>query len=301
MNIDNKTFESLIEESQDLHVDAMRDIRATLPALEEIREERRGEVDTDEIDRFNTNRRRLLSTAGIGAGGLAARGLLYGGLGTLFTGLMAKPAYADKPLDIQILQTASSLERLAINTYGVALGQGPQGANAPAAQAVAGINVASAKEVVAKFAMTTQSQHDEHRKAFQAQTTALGGKVQDAPNPKFAPAVAAADLSTPVKLVEFAAMLEKVATDTYLIDLTMLEDMRSKEIMTSVMGVEAQHLASLRAVGALLSAGAPNLVKIPIGADLAKLPDVAGSVAFPDALEQTDPSLIAEPTTGAVA
>lgn len=301
MKIDNKNFESLIEESQDLHVDAMRDIRETLPALEEIREERRGEVDTDEIDRYNATRRRLLTTAGVGAGGLAARGLLYGGLGTLFTGLMAKPAYADKPLDIQILQTASSLERLAVNTYGVALGQSPQGANAPAAKAVAGINVASAKDVITKFAMTTQSQHDEHLKAFQAQTTALGGKKQDEPNPKFAPVVASADLSTPLKLVEFAATLEKVATDTYLIDLGLLQDIRSKEIMVSVMGVEAQHLAALRAVGALLGADAPQLIKIPIGADLAKLPDVAGSVAFPDALEQTDPQLIAEPTTGAVA
>ena len=74
-------------------------------------------------------------------------------------------------------------------------------------------------------------------------------------------------------------LMEKVATDTYLMDLTMLEDMKSKIVMSSVMGVEAQHLATLRAVGALLTGGAPELIKVPIGADLAKLPAAAGSVA----------------------
>lgn len=302
MKIDDRKLNALMEESQDLHIDAMRDIKATLPALEEIREERKGEVDTDEIDRFNANRRGLLTKMGWGAGGLAARGLAVGSLGTLFTGLLARPAAADTPLDIQILQTASSLEALAVFTYGVALGQGPEKANAAAAKAVAGISVASAKDVVAKFAMTTQMQHSEHKLAFQAQTEKLGGKKQDSPNAKFLPVVAGADLSTPLKLVEFAATLEKVATDTYLLNLSLLDDVKSKEIMASVMGVEAQHVASLLAVGALLKGGAPELIKIPLGADLAKLPAAAGSVAFPDALEKINGAeLIAEPKSGAVA
>ncbi len=91
-----------------------------------------------------------------------------------------------------------------------------------------------------------------------------------------------------------------MATDTYLVDLTMFEDMKSKVIMGSVMGVEAQHLATLRAVGALLEGGAPQLIKIPIGADLTKLPAAAGNVAFPDAFEQTQPDLVAAPESGAV-
>jgi hypothetical protein len=53
-------------------------------------------------------------------------------------------------------------------------------------------------------------------------------------------------------------------------------------------------------VGALLTGGAPELIKVPIGADLAKLPAAAGSVAFPDALEQTDPMLLAAADSGAV-
>lgn len=285
MALDDRTFHDLITESQDLHVDAMRQIKQTLPALEEVREERRGqEIDTDEIARFNDGRRQMLARLGYGT---AAVGLLTGGFGAMFAGLLATPAHADETLDVQILQTASSLERLAVNTYGTAL-------TLPF--------IKNGNPVVVKFAQTTMKQHDEHRQAFQSQTTALGGKPQDAPNPKFLQVVAKAKpgLKAPADVVTLAMSLEKVATDTYLLDLTMFQDMRSKEIMGSVMGVEAQHLATLRAVGALLAGGAPNLIKIPIGADLAKLPAAAGSVAFPNALEQTQDDLIASPSSGAI-
>lgn len=285
MAVDDRAFQELIAESQDLHVDAIRQMRQTLPALAEIREERRGqEVDTDEVQRFNTGRRQVLARLGYGT---ATVGLLSGGFGAMFAGLLSTPAHADVALDIQILQTASSLERLAVNTYATAL-------TLPF--------IKDGNAVVVKFAETTRQQHDQHRNAFQAQTTALGGKPQDAPNPKFLQVVEAATpgLKGPADVVKLASSLEKVATDTYLVNLSMFSDMKSKEIMGSVMGVEAQHLATLRAVGALLAGGAPQLIKIPLGADLAQLPAVAGSVAFPDALEQTQDDLIAAPTTGAV-
>jgi hypothetical protein len=291
-NIDDRAFRELMTESQDLHVDAMRGIKETIPALEEIREERRRqEIDTDEIDRFNANRRSMLRQLGYGAGGIAGRGLLAGSFGTILSGLMATPARADRNLDVQILQTASSLEKLAVETY-----------NAAASQNLGGVAriPGTAGQVVVQFVMTTMKQHDEHKKGFQAQTTALGGRPQDSPNPKFQAEVTKAvpGFKQPVEVVDFAAVLEKVATDTYLVNLTQLEDMKSKEIMASVMGVEAQHLASLRAVSALLKGGAPQLIKIPIGADLAKLPAAAGSVAFPKAFEEVGP--VAEPETGAV-
>ena len=304
LQLDTTAFKALIEESADLHVDAMKVAEASLPELAQMGDERRGEVDTDQIDRFNEARRRVLSRVGPGARGIAARALLGGGVGGLFAGLLATPARADTALDVQILQTASSLEALAVFTYGVALGEGPDKADAPAAKAVAGITVAGARATVANFATETRRQHAEHKKAFQAQTTALGGKVQDAPNAKFLPVVGGADLSTPAKLVDFAATLEKVATDTYLLNLSMLADTRSKAIMASVMAVESQHLATLRAVGALLAggpAGAP-LITVPFpAADIAKLPAATGSVAFPDSLHRLNGAdLIAEPTSGAV-
>ena len=64
------------------------------------------------------------------------------------------------------------------------------------------------------------------------------------------------------------------------------------------MGVESQHLATLRAVRALLEGGAPQLVKIPIGADAAKLPAAAGSVGFPDTMPDADKA--SPPQEGAV-
>ena len=299
--LDTTTFASLMEESRDLHVDAMRTARDSLPELADIREERKGEIDTEEIDRFNEARRGVLARMGVGASGLAARSLLGGGFGGLFVGLLASPARADQALDVQILQTASSLEALAVATYSVALGEGPDRANAPAAKAVAGITDTGARNTVAAFAKETRRQHDEHKKAFQAQTTTLGGRIQDAPNPKFLPVVTSSDLSTPAKLVDFAATLEKVATDTYLLNLTMLQDQRSKGIMASVMGIEAQHLATLRAVSALLAGGAPQLIDVPFpAASIPRLPAAAGNVATPDALHKVGgPELIAEPTSGA--
>ena len=85
--------------------------------------------------------------------------------------------------------------------------------------------------------------------------------------------------------MKLAAILEQVATETYLNDLANFTDTKARSLVASVMGVECQHLATLRAVGALLEGGAPELLKIPLGAEVAKLPAAAGSVAFPDAFE----------------
>ncbi len=222
-------------------------------------------------------RRRLLSLLSRGAGGAV-----------LGAGLLATPAAAETALDVRILQTASSLEALAVAFYGSV----PEGAGARGAGAT-----------LAAFARDASRQHVEHRRAFQARTTALGGRVQDAPNPKFLPMVAAADLSTPAKLVDVAATIEKVATDTYLLDLSMLADGPSKAIVAGVMAVGAQRLATLRTVSALLAAGAEPLVTFALlTSDLATVPAPVGSVAFPDALHQVGgPELVAEPASGALA
>ena len=313
LKIDTTALIGLVEESRDLHADAMRGVEETLPELAQLAAERKGEVDTDDIDRFNHRRRRVLAGLGGGAGAIAARGVLGGGLGGLLggllAGLLATPARADTALDVQILQTASSLEALAVATYALALGQGPDKLDDSSYKAVAGIPVKSAKDTLVTFATETMRQHLEHKKAFQAQTTALdaNAKVQDAPNPTFLPKVASADLSTPEKLVDFAAVLEKVATDTYLLNLTMLQDTKAKVIMGSVMAVEAQHLATLRAVGALLKGAggappAPQLVNVPFPvADIAKLPKGVATVAFPDAFEKINGADgIADPKSGAL-
>jgi hypothetical protein len=229
-------------------------------------------------------------------------GLLGGYAGAAILG-GAAPAGADTILDVRILQTASSLESLLVLAYGIALGEGPDGPAAPAASALAGVAGAGARSTLAGFVRETRRRHTEHRRMFQARTAALGGRVQDAPNPKFLPLLAAADLSTPARLVDLAATLEKVATDTCLLALAMLTDQPSKALMAGVMAVDAQHLATLRVVGALLAGGAEPLVTFGLpSSELAKVPGPAGSVAFPDALHAVGgPELVAEPASGALA
>jgi hypothetical protein len=281
LNIDDRELTSLIEESQDLQSDAMRQNTAVAADLADVAADRRNvEVDPAEVAEFNEGRRGLISRL---TEGNAGKGLFAGGVGAALVALLAQPAAADKALDVQILQTASSLEVLAVATYGAAL-------TLPFIKA--------GNAVVVKFAQTTMQQHDAHRQAFQAQTMALGGKVQDQPNPKYKPIVDAAvpTLKAPGDVVKLAATLEQVATETYLSDLNQFSDAKSKEVMASVMGVESQHLATLRAVGALLAAGAVDLIAIPV--DASKLPAAAGSVAFPDPFEPI--TMASPPQEGAV-
>lgn len=277
-----------MEESQDLQHDALTAIKQTMPALADLREDRRGqEVNLDEITRFNANRRGWLRKMGVGAGGVTARTLFAGGLGSFLAALVASPARADTPLDIQMLQTAASLENLAVATYGTAL-------TLPF--------IKNGNQVVVKFAETTMMQHAEHGKAFNAQATTLGGQAQDQPNPVFADVVEKAKptLQAPLDVVNLAAKLEEVASDTYLTNIAQFDDVRSREIMGSVLGVEVQHLATLRAVGALLEAGAADLIAIPT--DLSKLPAAAGSVGFKDgAFLEASAETVADPKSGAVA
>lgn len=287
MRIDETALKELITESQDLQSDAVRGAKAGLPELRELRHERGPLLpDPAKIEQYNLGRRSLLKRLGLGAGAVAGTAALGGSFGAAMAAIIAKPVAADTALDIQMLQTASSLERLAVNTYAAAL-------TLPF--------IADGNAVVKAFAETTMSQHDEHRLAFIAQTEALGGVGQDAPNPQFQMVVdqALPTLMAPLDVVGLAAALEEVASDTYLEDLTMFEDVRSKEVMGSVMGVEVQHLAILKAVEALLQGGGEALIAIPT--DLAALPDAAGSVGFPDgAFLTTSPETIAPPASGAV-
>ena len=199
-------------------------------------------------------------------------GLLGGGM-LAGVGARRAPAGADTALDVRILQTASSLEALAEAAY----------ARIPA-------------DALAGFGAGAGRRHGEHKRALQAQTTALGGRVQDAANPTFAPLLAGADP------VAAAATIEKVLVDTYLGNLSLLQDRRSKELVAAAMAVAAQHLAFLRTAGALFAGGTPQLVRIPFpAADLARLPPAAGTVATPDAFHRVSgPELIADPASGAL-
>ena len=263
--IDDRALARLIEESQDLHTDAMVAGRSSLPDLADYASDRRRagiEHDPKVIAEFAESRHNLIRRLAMSVGGVL-------GVGVVSTAFARNAAAADGDIDVMQLQTAVSLELLAVATYEAAL-------TLPF--------IADGNPVIVAFAETTRDQHDEHRQAFSAQTKALDGTDQTETNPKYTPIVedAKPTLMAPLDVVNLAATLEQVATETYLANLSRFTDVTSRVLMASVMGVECQHLATLRAVAALLEGGAPELIAIPLGDGVAQLPAAAGSVAFPE-------------------
>lgn len=267
MSVDERRLGELVDESQDLQSDALRNTRPALDETVELAHER-GAHDVTESRRFADDRRRLVSRGVMGGGALAAAG--FGG--ALLT-LMARPAFADQSMDVQMLQTAASIENLAVATYTAAL-------SLPFAS--------SLPKVVQTFVTTTRQQHTDHGKAFNAAVTRLGGKTQDQPDPVLLDVVnkAKPGLTGPGPLVDLAIQLETGAAETYVADVGAYSDANARKVTASIMGVEAQHVAVLSAVKALVSAGHPEWITLP--PPIAQLPAAAGSVGFPDMFIKTD-------------
>lgn len=243
-NIDSRLLVELTEQSQDLDSDARR---ITCKALSEYSQTRH--------DRLRWGRAGTV-TAVAGAAGLwgAARGAA---------------AAAD---DIMALQTAASIENLAVSVYTTASGLP---------------FIKNGNATVAAFITKTTAQHTAHGQAFNAAATQAGGKAQNAPNPKYAAIVQQAlpTIKTPADVVKLAITLEDVAAQTYTANVSKVTDPQLRKLFGSVAPVEAQHRAVLLAVQALLAGGAPELIAIPT--DVAKLPAAAGSVGFPDSFYPT--------------
>jgi hypothetical protein len=274
--IDERQLHELMEESDDLQSDAMkgasRDLNDYVEAAQEARFEARNDANNDLREKAGIPKSALVAAGAVGAG-LAAWGL-------------ASPAFAaDSMTDVMALQTAASLENLAVATYKTAL-------------TLPFIGGSSANGVVKAFAMKTMAQHTEHGQAFNAAAVKLGGKEQTAPDPKYLPVVTAAvpTLKTAVDVVGLAITLEDVAAQTYVKNVGLVSTKELRQLFASVAGVESQHRAILLAVQALLKGGAPQLIALP--PDAAKLPAAAGSVGFPDAFYAT--SMASPVTEGAV-
>ncbi|MEJ7845551.1 MAG: ferritin-like domain-containing protein [Acidimicrobiales bacterium] len=283
MAIDDQRLGELIVESQDLQADSRLASAQIKPDLVEVGRSRRGRpVDQDQVRAYSTERRRLLRNGGFGLGTLATRGLLGTAFGTAVTGIVAAPVSAQENVDVQILQTAASLENLAVATYGAALT----------------LPFYNENPVVVAFSQTTMEQHAEHGAAFNAAAEDMDAEPQDGTNSVYQPVVDAAmpTLVDYLSVVNLAATLEEVAGDTYLANLSLLQDTELRTLMASVLAVETQHLAVLRAVRALLEGGAPQLIALPT--DVAALPPAAGSVAFPEAFYVAD--MASPPEEGAL-
>jgi hypothetical protein len=264
MDLDDPAFELLIEESRDLHRDAMRDTHATLQEMVDVASEQPPERD-DEHDR---QRRDLLARGVQGGKALAATGL---GAGLL--AMMARPAFADQTADVQMLQTAASIENLAVATYTAALSL-PFAGTLP--------------KVVQTFVSTTRSQHTDHAAAFNAAVKTLGGQEQTQPNPVLLQTVNAAKpkLTNVGAVVALAIQLEQGAAETYVAYTSAYTDKNARNTTASIMGVEAQHVAILNIVHSLIQSNNLDLLTLP--PNLSRFPANGSTVAFPDAFFKTD-------------
>lgn len=272
MSIDDRALGELIEHSRDLQTDAMKRTDEALDKMVEYSHERRARSEYEDEERaFHEDRRRVLRKgAGVGIGGALAAS----GFGAAVLALTSSPAFAQSSdSDIQILQTAASIENLAVATYEAALGLPFAG---------------SLPSVVQTFVTTTKNQHAEHAQAFNAATERLGGQPQTATDPVLQEVVNGAlpGLTGPGPVVQLAITLENGAAETYVKNVGQLKDKDARNVTASIMGVEAQHVSILLAVQALVEGGAPQLITLP--PDLAALPAAAGSVGFPEAFYQTD-------------
>jgi len=276
MSLDERAFAALIEESQDLHSQAMRKTASTLEELVDVGMQSRSK-DPAAFEQAPPALSGDEKASGVNRTALVGGALAATAFTAVLAGLASTPAFASSATDIQILQTAASIENLAVSTYTTAL-------------TLPYIGGSSANPVIKAFATTTLSQHRQHGQAFNSAITALGGKQQTGPDPKYVPVVNSAVAAITkdsasagaLAVVELAMTLENVAAETYVNNCSMLADSNAKAITASIMGVEAQHVAVLAAVKALLSANAPQLIALsPTVVD--SLPAAAGSVGFPNA------------------
>ena len=266
MTLDDRRLGELLEESQDLHSSGMTTTRSALEETVELGLESRARR---EINIDPGARRAFLRK------GLFAAGSL-GGLGAGLFGKAFTMVSADSASDIQMLQTAASIENLAIAVYTKAAGLDP---------AVSG----AANPVVKAFVVMTIQQHNDHLKAFNAASMALGGKAQTAIDQPVYDAVvtpALAKIKGPSDVAGLAYTLEDAAAQTYVVFGSSVDDKNAQAAFASIAPVEAQHASVLLAVKALLDAGAPQLITLP--PDLTKLPGAAGSVGFPKSFYPVD-------------
>jgi len=282
--VDIDQFTELIEESQDLQVDAMRTAQEPLDEIVEAGRERRSTKEYAELVRAEQDRHSAAPWLGAG--------IVAGAAGLVAAS--ASPAFAEANADVMAMQTAASLENLAVFTYKTAL-------TLPYLK-----TSDRAIKTVAAFATITMGQHTEHGKAFNARVVALGGKEQTQTNPKYTPVVKGMVpklvAGGPLDVVGLAITLEDLATSTYVKNIQTVTDPQVRLLFGTIAGVESQHLATLYAVQALLKGGAPQLITVKAtggAVDAAKLPAAAGSVGIPETFKKTE--LASPPSEGAVA
>lgn len=263
MQVDEKRLTELIHESQDAQSAAMRATRDALDAIVELGHESRARGAAADPER-----RRYVKKA------LFAAGVLGAGFGTTFLRNSFTRVFAAGS-DIEALQTSAAIENLAVTVYTKAAGLPPSvsGASNP---------------VILKFVQTTIQQHTDHANAFNAAIANLSGAKQtgiDQPVYDAVVSPALPKITGPADVLSLAIILEDAAAQSYVAFAGQADDANAVKTWASIAPVEAQHVAILTAVKALVTGGAPQLVALPT--DVGQLPAAAGSIGFPNSFEPT--------------
>lgn len=195
----------------------------------------------------------------------------------LFTGRGVVTAAADQALDVQILQTAASIENVLVSTYDTLLGlplfTGP-----------------TANTLLRDMLSTARGQHAEHATACNELATRLGGRAQTGPNAALAQTVTrarSAGLGELGAAVDLALQLETASSHTYVLDIGLLSDLNARRLAGQILGVESEHVGVLRVAQALLAARMPELISHDSGVP-ERLPPEAAKAGFPDAMSTVD-------------
>jgi hypothetical protein len=195
-------------------------------------------------------------------------------------------ASADPAFDIQLLQTAASVENVLVSTYETLL-------------AVPFLSGPNANLVLKAMLTTARAQHSDHASACNELATRLGGGAQNAPNAGLSQVVARArpgssDLGA---AVELALQLEIASAQTYQNHVGLLGDVNARRLAASILGIEAQHVGLLRLAQALVGARTPELLSLESGVG-ERIPPEAATAGFPESFSKSDQAR--PPTEGAV-
>ncbi|HET9050951.1 MAG TPA: ferritin-like domain-containing protein [Candidatus Dormibacteraeota bacterium] len=276
MTYDDGGFRQLVEVCEDMHSDGMRTARNALDEAVEIGQEQRAHTQPATDPGRRTFLRKSLFAAGVLGAGIGASQLAR-------TTLLVA---ADAGSDIEMLQTAASIENLAVAVY-------------TKAASLPGSVSGASNPVILKFVQMTIQQHTDHSNAFNAAISRLGGKRQtglDMPVYNGVVTPALPKLKGPADVIGLAKTLEDAAAQTYVKFGSSVDDSGAVAAFAAIAPVEAQHVAVLAAVGAI--AGIGGLAAVTLPPNLGALPAAAGSLGFPHSFYPLDAARPA--TEGAV-
>jgi hypothetical protein len=175
-------------------------------------------------------------------------------------------------LDVQVLQTAASLENLAVASY----------------QSASRLSIVRhGNPALVTFLARSRAQHVAHAGAFNAAVAKAGGAAQHVADPRYAASVHAelTSLTEAARVVSLLESLEDVNAQSYTRYASLASSRPLRALFVSVAVDEAAHRSFLLAALQLLTTGPTNLMHIPTAPD--ELPSVIGTECFPHAFYPT--------------